>query len=496
MVNHAVEAEELQAYLDRELTPPRQVEVQQHLADCRACAALLEELQQVSATLHQWQIEPAPVSLHPPEIATARSPRWWWRWQGGLGLAAAAAVVLVVAAVSIPNLYRAKLASHTTEVAVPPAPAQPGATEEPQGRVAATAPEPAKKVLSARAPDATQLPQRQEADAEKGIASGGTRERKQEEAEGVVTGRTAEVHQDRLAVGEATDNSMAGKRAAAEETSKAEERPAAIAPERYELRSPDAGRTRDQAAAAGTTSAMSKQKMEVEAPERLIAFEARLALEVKDFDAAKAKLERVVQENGGYVAEASSGETPGQARFADYALRVPAEKLSAVMDSLRTLGRVKSENLSTEEVTEQVVDLDARLRNARATEERLVALLKERTGKVRDVLEVEREISGTREDIERMDARRQYLMRRVTLSTLTVTLVEEFKAQLQPAPAGTATRLRNAFVEGYENFAATLLGLIFFFARHGLTLFFWTGLFWTTGRLCLRLLSRRWQALS
>ena len=64
MVNHAVEAEELQAFLDRELTPARQAEVELHLADCRACAALLEELQQVSATLQQWQVEPAPASGH------------------------------------------------------------------------------------------------------------------------------------------------------------------------------------------------------------------------------------------------------------------------------------------------------------------------------------------------------------------------------------------------------------------------------------------------
>ncbi len=150
-----------------------------------------------------------------------------------------------------------------------------------------------------------------------------------------------------------------------------------------------------------------------------------------------------------------------------------------------------SEQLTTDEVTEQAVDLDARLRNARATEERLVAVLKERTGKVRDILEVEREIARTREEIERMDAERENLMRRVEMATIELTLVEEFKAQLQPAPVGTGTKLRNAFVEGYENFAATILGFVFFFARNGLSLLFWGGLMWLSGRLAWRLAMRR-----
>jgi len=63
MVKHGVEAEELQAYLDGELTPARQTEVETHLHECRQCAGLLDDLKRVSATLKQWQVEPAPASL-------------------------------------------------------------------------------------------------------------------------------------------------------------------------------------------------------------------------------------------------------------------------------------------------------------------------------------------------------------------------------------------------------------------------------------------------
>lgn len=497
MVDHAVEAEELQALLDHELTPARQAEVERHLAECRACAALLEELRRVSATLQQWQVEPAPGSLRPPGIESEREGRWWWRWQGGLGLAAAAAVVLVIAAASIPSLYRARLTSQTTEVAAPAPPATP------QPAAAPPAPsEGGERVGTAEPPTNARdylhfktLPSsRQAAEAEKSVVGGVVRERKGGEA---AAGAAAEAQQDRLNAGVPAETSMASKREAPRETHEAEGRAGIVAEENRTKGALVATAPRDQAAATLQRRDMAapavSNQLRASAPQ-LIAYEASLSLEVKDFDAAKKKVESVVQESGGYVAEASSGETPGQARFADYTLRVPSEELSAVMDALRVLGRVKSENLTSEEVTDQVVDLDARLRNARAAEERLVALLKERTGKVRDVLEVEREIASTRGDIERMEARRQYLMGRVTLSTLNVTLVEDFKAQLQPAPSGTATRLHNAFVEGYENFAATLFGVVFFLARYGLSLLVWGGLLWLSGRLAWRAFQRcyRW----
>jgi len=207
-------------------------------------------------------------------------------------------------------------------------------------------------------------------------------------------------------------------------------------------------------------------------------------------------VEEIVARAGGYIAQARSAETPKQPQRADLTLRVPSEELGGVLEELRGLGRVVNEQITSEEVTDQVVDLDARMRNARATEQRLIRVLNERTGKVADVLEVEREIARTRQEIERMDARKQNLLQRAQLATVQLALLEEFQAQLQPAPVGAATRLRNAAVEGYQSFVATLLGFALCFARYGLTLLFWTVLFWITGRLFMKLVSRRLQALS
>jgi uncharacterized protein YhaN len=216
---------------------------------------------------------------------------------------------------------------------------------------------------------------------------------------------------------------------------------------------------------------------------RMIAYQVTMTVEVKEFDPAKQAILAIVEQAGGYVAQASSAETPNQPRRISLVVRVPATGLSSILAKIRDLGRVKQEHLSTEEVTEQVVDLEARLKNARATEQRLIAVLQDRTGKVKDILEVEREIARTREEIERMEAQRQNLIRRVEMATVTLTLAEEFKAQLDPTPVGTGTQLWNALVDGYESFVGTILALVFFVARYGLTLLFWGGLGWLTWRI-------------
>jgi len=218
----------------------------------------------------------------------------------------------------------------------------------------------------------------------------------------------------------------------------------------------------------------------------MIAYSVTMTLQVKEFDPAKKRLVSIVEEAGGYVAQARTTETPNQPCRAELVVHVPTTQLSAVLERMRKLGRVTQEQLSSEEVTEQVVDLEARLRNARATEQRLIEVLNNRTGKVRDILEVEREIARTREEIERMEAQRQNLLHRVELASVQVTLLEEFKAQLEPAPVGTLTRLRNAFVEGYDSLVSSVLGLALLFARYGLVLLFWGSLVWLAWRVLRR----------
>jgi hypothetical protein len=100
-----------------------------------------------------------------------------------------------------------------------------------------------------------------------------------------------------------------------------------------------------------------------------------------------------------------------------------------------------------------------RLSNARETEKRLVAVLQQRTGKVSDVLEVEREIARVRGEIERMTTSREQLRDRARYATVTVRVTEEARASLDLGTPSAAARLRNAFVQGVSNAAEGALAV-------------------------------------
>ncbi len=491
MTTHAVEHEELQAYLDGELTPARRVDVDAHLRECRECARVLEELRQVSATLQQWQVEPAPASLRPPAVVQATARFSWTAWRIAAAAGGLAAIFLVVASVAIPNLLRSRMAVETARqapVAVDNETPATSAAPQPPPTSAPASPPRAAMQAQKRAPnEPVTSSQRGEGQASGLAGPVGGVTAPATEAPTMETYATRELEARDAAEADAEEGKAEGevfgrmerRRQAALQ---AADEAAPMSKEKA-AQAPLANRATPGAVAEFRTDAA---KVASAAAARLIAYNVTLTLEVKEFAGAKEKVEQAVSEAGGYVSQASTAETPNQPQRADLTLRVPAEQLGAVLEKLRGLGRVVNEQLSTEELTDQVVDLEARLANARVTEQRLVTVLKERTGKVRDILAVEREIARTREEIERMEAHRQNLLNRVALATVQVTLLEEYKAQLEPAPVGTATRLRNAFVEGYQRFAGMLLGFVFFLARYGLVLLFWIALVWLTGRALVR----------
>jgi hypothetical protein len=136
------------------------------------------------------------------------------------------------------------------------------------------------------------------------------------------------------------------------------------------------------------------------------------------------------------------------------------------------MGQVVEDTQGSQDVSDQIVDLDARMASARATEVRLVQLIRDRTGKLSDVLEVERELTRVRLDIERLMAEKTNLDRRVSYTMIDVTITEERKASLD-GPLSLATRVRIAAVDGVESALETITGTLLFVLRAGPTLLLW-----------------------
>ena len=190
---------------------------------------------------------------------------------------------------------------------------------------------------------------------------------------------------------------------------------------------------------------------------RLIIRTGQASIEVDSLEASMAELRRIVQRTGGFVADASVQSGRNQLRSATLELKVPASRFDDLTQALEPLGKLQFVNVAAEDVSEEFVDLTARVANGRRLEDRLVELLRTRTGKLQDVLSVERELARVREEIERMEGRLRFLKTSAQLSTLSVNLFE-------PAPIVASHPGRSvigeAFKTAWRNFVGVLAGMI------------------------------------
>lgn len=180
-------------------------------------------------------------------------------------------------------------------------------------------------------------------------------------------------------------------------------------------------------------------------------------VEVDSLELAITRVRQLAQQLGGFVANTSMDVGQRQFRQATLQLRIPAARFDEAISGLPPVGRIESVNVTTEDVGEEFVDVSARVANARRLEERLIALLATRTGRLEDVLAVERELARVREEIERHEGRLRYLRTRAAVSTLTVNLHEP-RPIIGEYPG--ANVMGNAFRQAWRNFVGFLAGFI------------------------------------
>lgn len=178
---------------------------------------------------------------------------------------------------------------------------------------------------------------------------------------------------------------------------------------------------------------------------------ADISLGVDDVHTAAVQVNAIAQSAGGRTSQQSE-YTEGESVSANLTLRVPAENLDAVMEQLSTLGDVHSVNITTEDVTTQAVDLDARITALQTSVDRLEQLLAEAKS-TQDLVEIERELSARQAELDSLTAQRAALSEAVALSTVTVWL----------SPASTVAEFTPpGFLTGLEsgwNAVRTLAGV-------------------------------------
>lgn len=179
---------------------------------------------------------------------------------------------------------------------------------------------------------------------------------------------------------------------------------------------------------------------------------ATALVEVDSLENAVAELKQLAARVGGYVANTGMEVGRNRLRQAVIEIKIPANHFDEVLSGLKPIGKLESVNVNAQDVGEEYVDVGARIENAKRLERRLIDLLATRTGKLKDVLDVEQELARVREEIERYQGRIRYLEAHSATSTLSVTVHE-------PAPVvGDPGRsvMGDAFRQSWRNFVALL----------------------------------------
>ncbi|MEU1808599.1 DUF4349 domain-containing protein [Micromonospora sp. WMMD1076] len=187
----------------------------------------------------------------------------------------------------------------------------------------------------------------------------------------------------------------------------------------------DGGAVRDQAAERGADSDQAAPGgtggADLRVDQRSIIYTGTMQVRVDDVEAAAREATTAVTAAGGFVGADRRSSRAAEARAA-LTLRVPADRFAAVIDRLAGLGRQERREIRTEDVTEQVVDLDARIATQRARVESSRKLLARATS-VDELVRLENEVGTRQADLAALEARKRRLADLTALSTITVTFL-------------------------------------------------------------------------
>ena len=177
---------------------------------------------------------------------------------------------------------------------------------------------------------------------------------------------------------------------------------------------------------------------------RKIIYDARIELVVDSLNATEQAILKLVKQHDGFLAESDQSSLAQNQRHASWRVRIPATNFEAFVGEVVRLGEVRQNHVGSQDITEQYLDLEARIRNKREEEKRLLKHLADSTGKLEDILAVERELSRVRGEAEQMEGRLRFLADRSELSTVTIE-ANEWKDYKPPVAATFGTQVKRAF---------------------------------------------------
>lgn len=185
---------------------------------------------------------------------------------------------------------------------------------------------------------------------------------------------------------------------------------------------------------------------------------AQLRFPSEDLEATHKRILQLVQEQKGFIQSDNAGKSYNQL-FRDVVIRVPTENFQPFIEGLsKGVEYFDQRDISRRDVTEEFVDLSARLKAKRELEKRYLQLLKQAKN-VKEMLEIERELSNIREEIEAKQGRLNYLQDRVSMSTISISFYK--RTSETGVTISYGQKMKNAFKGGWDGISVFFLGLLY-----------------------------------
>jgi hypothetical protein len=197
---------------------------------------------------------------------------------------------------------------------------------------------------------------------------------------------------------------------------------------------------------------------------QMVIYQADLQLRVKKFDQTVRSLEEKVLKYGGYITESNVSKEGNEEVSGSIKIRIQQKNFQAFLhDAERQAAEVLHRNITGQDVTEEYVDLESRLKSKRIVEERLITFMKVAV-KTEDLLKISADLASVQEDIETIQGRMKFLENQTSLSTVNITLYE--KTVVIPAidkdKLNTWEKTKKQFMKSTNMLLVGLSGLVVF----------------------------------
>jgi uncharacterized protein DUF4349 len=193
---------------------------------------------------------------------------------------------------------------------------------------------------------------------------------------------------------------------------------------------------------------------------------AEMTIETDKPSEGQQKIGVIAEKHGGFVVVSESKHNDAASQnvastLVNVVVRVPAQKFQTALDEIRAVGgRILHEKSSGQDVTEEYIDLEARIRTKKALEAQFLEIMKQ-ARKISDAMEVQTQLAEVRTEIERLEGRRRFLENQSALSTINITLHTPTPV-VAAATRGFVYDLKAAFGDGMDTGAGIFLGIIQF----------------------------------